>query len=169
MLERGDRLTVAVTHAACMLRTFGLQCGVAALAACLLARLMGMKRLALVALLIAGVWLVPEAWKWKRSPAQGETGSEKLTVLSVNALFGRASVESIVRLAAACDADVVVVQEYTPRLEGALRPALSGYPYRVEMARDDGFGEAVFSRRPLVGESRVYPAAPMKWSSQPQI
>jgi endonuclease/exonuclease/phosphatase (EEP) superfamily protein YafD len=170
MLDRGDAPTVAVTHAACMLRTFGLQCGVGFALLSGLVWLIGLKRLLPGALLLAAVWLTPEALKWRKGDGAGGTlGTERLTVLSVNALFGRSSVEAIAREAKACNADVILLQEYTPGLEGSLRPVLAEYRYRVEMARDDGFGQGVYSRLPLVGEPRVFPAAPFRWSSQPQI
>lgn len=167
MLDRSDRLTVAVTHSACMLRTFGLQCGVGCGLLFAAAWLLGLRRLAVVALLAGAVWLVPEAWKWRTSGGTSVPAGEQLTVLSVNALFGRSSVEAIDREARACDADVIVVQEYTPELEKLLRPVLGRYMYRAEMARDDGFGQGVFSRLPFAEEPRVYPSSP-KWSQQPQ-
>lgn len=170
LLERGDRLTVAVTHAACMLRTFGLQCGIGAVVVGLLAWLIGLRRLALAAAVVGAIWLAPEAWKWTPSSVEGVAGDRTLTVLSVNALYGRCSVEAIDREARACDADLVVIQEYTPALEVFLRPVLARYPHRVEMARDDGFGQGVYSRLPFVGEARVYPReGGARWSSQPQI
>ncbi|MDP1662742.1 MAG: hypothetical protein Q8L55_12585, partial [Phycisphaerales bacterium] len=170
LLERGDRLTVAVTHAACMLRTFGLQCGVGVAVVGVLAWLIGLRRLALLAAVVGAVWIGPEAWKWRPAGGAGAAGESRLTVLTVNALFGRCSVEAIDREALACDADLIVIQEYTPALEGFLRPVLARYPHRVEMARDDGFGQAVYSRMPFVGDARVYPSeGGGRWSSQPQI
>jgi len=170
LLDRDDRLTVAVTHAACMLRTFGLQCGVGIAAVGVVAWLIGLKRAAAVAAIVGLVWLAPEAWKWRHAEVEKPASEATLTVLTVNALYGRSSVEAIDREALACDADVILIQEYTPALEVFLRPVLARYPHRVEMARDDGFGQGVFSRLPFAGEARVYPRdGGERWSSQPQI
>lgn len=174
MMGRDDRLTLAATQAACMLRTFGLQAGVGCVVIALLVWAAGLRRAAVWVVVVGAVWLVPEGWKFAR-PAPGVgvgagagAGQETLTVISVNALYGRSSIEAIEREAVACGADVVVFQEFTPGLEGALRMALRDYPHRVAMARDDAFGQAVFSKRPFVGTPEVYPTRP-RWSSDPQI
>ena len=173
MMAREEPLTLVVTQVACMLRTFGLQAGVGCGLIALMVWAAGLRRAALWVSLIGVVWLAPEAWKFVRPGAGGTSvaGRETLTVLSVNALYGRSSIEAIEREAAACGgggADVVVFQEFTPGLERALKFALRDYPHRVAMSRDDAFGQAVFSKRPFVGMPEVYATRPA-WSVDPQI
>lgn len=171
MIAREDQPTLAVTQVACMLRTFGLQAGVGALLVAGLVRLAGLGRAARCLLLISVVWLAPEGWKFVRpvpGRAGGVSGRPTLTVLSINALYGHASLEAIEREAAVCGADVVVFQEYTPDLAVALKSALRDYPHRLEMPRDDAFGQGVFSRRAFVRAGEVYPSDP-RWSGDPQI
>lgn len=169
MLGRQDNLTLVATHLACMARTFGLQTGVACLLAAGLSRLAGVRRPAVVLALLGAAWLAPEAWKYVRTTgAQGAAGRQALTVLSVNALYGRASGEAVEREAGACGADVIVFQEYTPEMQRDLKGRLAAFPHRVEMSSDDAFGQAVFSRRAFVRPPEVYPKRP-RWSIDPQI
>lgn len=158
MLERTDWLSVAVSHAACMGRTFGMQLGGVCVALTLVLWVARARRVGVGALVLAAVWLVPEGWKFVRpiGDAKEANGRETLTVVTMNVCFGSSSIAAIEREVAACGsggADVVVFQEFTPSLGRELKGKMAAYPYRVESAREDAYGQAVFSRWPLVGEA----------------
>src|SRR3569832_2210324 len=65
-LNERSILIVAIAHGACMVRTFGLQIGVALLLISGCACVVRAWRAALVAAALAMVWLVPEGWKHVR-------------------------------------------------------------------------------------------------------
>ncbi|MFT3687185.1 MAG: endonuclease/exonuclease/phosphatase family protein [Phycisphaerales bacterium] len=121
-------------------------------------------------MLLALVWLAPEGWKLVRplNGAGAVGGKPTLTVLSVNALYGRSNATLIELQAEMCKADVVVFQEYTPKLAAELKLGMKSFPHRVEMSRDDAFGQGVFSRTPFAKPPEIYPSSP-RWSVDPQI
>ncbi|MHA6802081.1 endonuclease/exonuclease/phosphatase family protein [Salinifilum ghardaiensis] len=83
--------------------------------------------------------------------AAGEAASGELRVLTVNAFFGRAEAERIVRAVRAGDVDVLAVQELTPRLAGRLDRAglRSALPHRVWHPAAGAGGSGIAARFPL--------------------
>lgn len=164
MMERTDSLSVWAAFTAFMARTMGMHLGVVCLAAAAVLACARMRRLSVCALLLAAVWLLPEGWKFVR-PVNGPPadGQATLTVLSMNVCFGRSDLDAVMREVTASGgdagggADVVMFQEYTAAFAKSIDERLSAYPYRAEAPRDDAFGQAVFSKRPFVGEPELFP------------
>ena len=123
--------------------------GVLALAAALLALLLGRKLAALVGLaaaaLLAGL-IAPRA-----TGEPGRAGGPELRVLSANVHHGDVPPEALVALARRTRADVLSVQELTPaHADGLRRARLAGLlPYRVEAPRAGAAGTGLYARQPL--------------------
>ncbi len=76
-------------------------------------------------------------------------GSE-LTVFNANLLAWNRTPDGILAEIRAADADIVALQEYQNYWHDVLEPALRDrYPERVFVPREDAFGIALYSRRPL--------------------
>ena len=151
----GD-LAAALTFAALLIQTFSLHAGialgvVAAFGACL-----RMKRLLLAAAPLLLWTLGPAAWSWVR-PMPSPSGGPVFTVFSANLLYGEADTDNLVAQIRAADADVVLLQEYTPASVQELRPALHGaYPHALSLPQQDAFGQAVFSRLPFTSGPELF-------------
>lgn len=77
-------------------------------------------------------------------------GHRTIGVLSANAFVGRADPRALVRLADRLDADVLAVQELSPRLAvGLQRAGIGRLLPEAEIALRDGTGSAIYSRLPL--------------------
>ncbi len=90
--------------------------------------------------------------------AEAQAGAPRLTVAFANCYFENPTPATTAAAMAATDADVLVMVEYTPQLHDALVAVLhDDYPYRLERARLDGGGVAVWSRFPVLtgGITRV--------------
>ena len=74
-----------------------------------------------------------------------------LRIFSGNLLMVHPDPAAIVAEIQAADADVLLLQEYSPRWQEALTAAgvLAAYPEGVSVVREDSFGTAIFSRQPL--------------------
>jgi len=88
-------------------------------------------------------------------PAAAAEGPGSVAILTAN-VFGRnrefgGLLDSIERTMP----DIVVIQEYRPHSAKALAPLAKTYPYRLEIARDDNFGIALFSRYRLMEAKEV--------------
>ena len=93
----------------------------------------------------------------------GEPGAPALLVMTYNVNFGTAGDPEILELIAGSGADLVLLQETTPRWEKALREALVGrYPNMAFLPSDRRAGGLAFlSRHPL--EPRESSRSPIGW------
>jgi vancomycin resistance protein VanJ len=148
---------VAADLAAFMLRTFQLHIGLGMIGLSLLAiragtRLVGGASATLGLLLLAPtlITLLPQRSISADSTHPG-AAEPPLRVVSANLYARNPTPERIVKELAAADADVLALQEYTPRLHALIAPRLSrSHPHRLCEPRQDCFGVAVFSRFPLL-------------------
>jgi endonuclease/exonuclease/phosphatase (EEP) superfamily protein YafD len=98
--------------------------------------------------------------RWTGPPDSGE-----FRVLSSNVLAWNRSTEGIVREILESGADVVAIQELSPRWQLAFAgPEFARvYPHRVEDVRSDAFGSGIYAREPLIEsdvlETPVMPVA----------
>lgn len=112
-------------------------------------------RLAIAALPLLAITLGPELRHFLPKSAPPPTRAT-LTVMSVNLLCANPDTGPIIDEIRAARPDVLLLQEYTPRWRTDLRAAIAGdYPHVVETAREDPFGAAIYSRRPL-GEVNTF-------------
>jgi len=76
---------------------------------------------------------------------------DSLTVISANLLMVHPDPDALATELEAHDADILVLQEYSPRWEAAAirRGWFEQYPYQAGVVRTDSFGCAIFSRVPL--------------------
>jgi endonuclease/exonuclease/phosphatase (EEP) superfamily protein YafD len=118
---------------------------VAAFAAALGAAALGRRLPALVAAISAVALfavVAPRLLNQGGTSARGTT----LRVLSANVYFSKVPAREIVKLARRERADVVSVQELTPKLDAALARE---FPHRVAEAREGALGTGLYSRLPL--------------------
>lgn len=146
-----DRVYVALTWVALMVRTFLFHLGLL-LAAIVCAAAVARRRWLLLATLPVLIFtLGPDVWSYvpgRRDSVNGET----ISVLTANLLYANKSTAPLVAEVVAADADVVLLQEYTPAWQAAMRPALAArYPYVQDLTREDAFGWAIYSKRPFDG------------------
>lgn len=122
---------------------------VLAAAALLRARVLAAAAAVLVAVHVA--WTFPDVrwWPTERPQARGRP----FVVAAANVAATNTRAGDATTALGDLDADILVVVEYTPELQEALRErgALADYPHRVEDARRDFFGSAVYSRFPISG------------------
>lgn len=87
-----------------------------------------------------------------RVPASPQPGERTLRVVSYNVNFGLAGDPDTRQAVYAHDADVIVLQETTPRWEYELRghPASAGYPHMHFTHSRGAGGQAILSRLPIV-------------------
>ena len=106
--------------------------------------------LAAVNVAVLGISLIPTATAASGTP----TGSLRLVV--ANLQVGNAEFAAVRRLVARTHPDVFGVTELTPTMARQLGPALRGYRARVVETRNDAYGIAVYSRRPLLSARVVH-------------
>lgn len=123
--------------------------GVAALVAILVRRF----RLALVALVLAGVNLLVISHV-ALAPATASTGPDRLRALIVNVQDGNAAYDRLERLIAKTDPDLVGVIELTPAWAQALESVLKGYRHRSLQPEEGAYGIGLYSRLSLTA-SRI--------------
>ncbi len=127
---------------------------------CVVAALAGLRRLrlaAVVSLLIAAPLLAPVAWSWRPRSAVASPGPP-ITILSANLLFPELRCDRFLELVRSESPDIIFIQEYTPEKREKIRPALEDdYPHYVEAPRIHAFGQALFSRFPILGEPQFAP------------
>jgi endonuclease/exonuclease/phosphatase (EEP) superfamily protein YafD len=87
-------------------------------------------------------WRFPTAWTPRPT-------ANALRVVSLNAEFGQADQDAILRLAAS--ADILAFQENTPEFVQSLedKGLLDDFPYRLGTAEHESFGTMIWSRTPL--------------------
>jgi endonuclease/exonuclease/phosphatase (EEP) superfamily protein YafD len=81
------------------------------------------------------------------APAIADSG---VTVVSQNLAHSNHNVSDAVAILKEENADIVLLQEYTPSWDVALESLRSGYPHAVTVPQAGGFGIAVFSKIPIV-------------------
>jgi endonuclease/exonuclease/phosphatase (EEP) superfamily protein YafD len=112
--------------------------------------------------------LAPGVASWLPRRDAGGPAKGSIVVMSANLMYGLADAEPLMRQVEAHAPDVIVFQEYTPGAAAKWGPLLAGaYPHRVEHARDDAFGQAVYSKQEFLAPPRIYPAVG-EWT-EPQI
>lgn len=144
-----SRLQLSTAIGAFMVRTFQFHLGIAILGLALLAAILRRWRLALAhlpALTIAFAPYLPLYLPKSPAPISGE----QVRVASANLLANCHHTGQIVAEVGALGAEVLLLQEYAPHWHSAFYAALhENYPYREFVVRDDSFGLAVYSKRPL--------------------
>ncbi|MCC6230880.1 MAG: endonuclease/exonuclease/phosphatase family protein [Phycisphaerales bacterium] len=150
---------LAAHYVAFMAATFSFHAGMAALVALGFAQLARRRKLSIVSGVAAAIALGPTIWAVLGGGARTSNGHE-LVLMSFNLMYGQGSAEGVIRQVERERPDVVLFQEWTPAASAELGSQLaSSYPFKVELARDDAFGQAVFSRCAFVVPPRLYPAS----------
>ncbi len=151
-----SRVSGALAWVALMGAVFRFHLGLGLLVMCAAAVLARARMAAVVMGLMAVVLLGERGVMY--SPWRGDTGvGRDLRVMSVNLLYGRGDPDRLMAQIEDEDPDVVLIQEFTPDLEGRFAEMMGErYGYSVMRARTDAFGVAVFSRYGFVGEPEVW-------------
>ena len=166
-LAETGRAHVLISWAAFLVLTFWFHIGLALLPVAMFALALRMRRLLGLTAVLLAVTLGPAAWSLRPRGAPPAAG-DSLVVMSANLFFGDMRDADLLDQIARFKPDVILFQEYTPTVAPRLRAALGErYPHVVEDAREDAFGQAVYSKRPFLGPPRLYPPGP-GWSD-PQI
>lgn len=112
-------------------------------------------RLMLAALPLA-LGVLPFCWTF--IPNTGPTiNGPPLRVMSANLLMINHDTQGIIDEILAEDADVVFLQEYTEHWDRAMKAAFATrYPYYAGETSEDSFGAAIYSKRPLIGETDLH-------------
>lgn len=169
MLDRTDATTLLLAHAASMARMFSLQIGAGVLIFTIVFMLFRNRRWVVTSMAIAMLWLTPDLWSYRPRPTPSVPASQdRLTVLSINALYGRISPIALRAEVDRVRPDVIVMQEYTHSCAKVVRETLHDFPHLAEAPDSAAFGEAVFSKRPFLKPVEYYPPKPWTWS-EPQI
>jgi endonuclease/exonuclease/phosphatase (EEP) superfamily protein YafD len=163
------RRTVLLYWAAFLVLTFQFQIGVALIPIAVFAAAMRMRRTLLLLAILLTATLGPALWSLRpRAAAVPAPGEDSLLVMSANLMISNPTPAALLAQIARESPDILVFQEYGPEAAAKLAPALqASYPYRIEVPRDDAFGQAIFSNRPFRGQPRLYP--PVADWGDPQI
>lgn len=156
-LFRASGAHLSFHHIAFMCQTFAYHAGIAMLPVLVVAVMARRRRLAILGLLTLVFGAGPELLTViPRSP--GASTRPSLTLMSVNLMVGQSDTAALLAQIGQVAPDVIVFQEWTPGDAAKLRPALiATYPHVIDLSRDDAFGQAVFSRRPLAAPAVLYP------------
>ncbi len=84
-----------------------------------------------------------------RDALAGTVPPTGVQLLAVNLNRGNRDYQRMLNYLRASRPELMVLSEYTPAWDAALREALDEYPYRVLRPRNSAYGIAVYSRRPL--------------------
>lgn len=166
-LEPASGVMLRMHYAAFMAQTFAYHAGAAMIPVVVFAAAARRRRLLIGAAVVMAAGAGPALRTlW---PASARTdGRETLKIMSVNLMYGHCDMAALIEQIEREDPDVVLFQEWTARTSADLRPALGvRWPHAVEEAREDAFGQAVFSRRAFAGPARSYP--PVKGFGEPQV
>ena len=132
---------------------FRWQVGVAALALLLASLVLRRPWMMVVAFLTVAMQWLPGVLVSSRAsahePAALTCSDDQLRVVTANAWFANTDHAALVAWLSRSDADIIALQEITPRWVTALEPLLRKYPYRKFMPRDDPYGIALLSRWPI--------------------
>lgn len=156
-LRECSHVMLTLHYGAFMAQTFAYHAGLAMLAIMLLALITRRRRLLIAAAIVFVLGAGPDLLTALPREKSGRSWHE-LKVMSINLMYGRGDVESLLAQIRREAPDVLVFQEWTPRGSKALTPQLiAEFPHTAEQARDDALGQAVFSRVPFVEPVRNYP------------
>jgi endonuclease/exonuclease/phosphatase (EEP) superfamily protein YafD len=113
------------------------------------------RRLMLAAIPLA-LGVLPLCWTF--IPRTAPTiSSPPLRVMSVNLLMINQDTQGIIDEILADDADIVFLQEYTEHWGRAMKAAFAQrYPHHAGETSEDSFGAAIYSKRPLIGETDLH-------------
>jgi endonuclease/exonuclease/phosphatase (EEP) superfamily protein YafD len=112
-------------------------------------------RLVAAALPLLVLCLVPGAWRYRPAWARVTSG-EEILVVTCNVLGNHDDPPLLIRELLDLDPDLLCLQEYTPAWHDACRKLLAPrYPHAKTVVREDSFGLAVYSKRPLFGEGTL--------------
>ena len=132
---------------------FRWQVGAAALALLLASLVLRRPWMMVVACLTVAMQWLPgvllSGRAFAHEPTARTCSSEPLRVVTANAWFQNADHAALVDWLNRSDADIIVLQEITPRWVAALEQLARQYPYRKFMPRDDPYGIALLSRWPI--------------------
>jgi endonuclease/exonuclease/phosphatase (EEP) superfamily protein YafD len=92
---------------------------------------------------------------------QPATGNEVIRIMSANVLNSNWHVDKLIQLVHDIDPDVLVIVEYTLRLDEALTDIKLAYPHHILCPRGHGFGIGVFSKRSLHESEVFFPESQM--------
>ncbi|OGX90385.1 endonuclease/exonuclease/phosphatase family protein [Hymenobacter coccineus] len=85
----------------------------------------------------------------KAVPAAGPGATTRLRILVINVLISNRQDARLRQMVTEAQPDVLLVLEPDAWWARALGPLRPGYPYRVELPRDDAYGMILYSRLPL--------------------
>lgn len=140
---------VLLAWGAFMVRTFTPHLGLLLAAVAAVSLLVRRWKLALAAVPLLAVTLGPVGLAYLPRSAPAAEG-EPLTVMSMNLLATNDQAEAALAEIRRAGADVLLLQEYSPRWHDRLGPALSErFPHARFQERRDSFGAALYSRLPL--------------------
>ncbi len=136
-----------------------LQIGLGAAGVAVLTALCRQRRMAVICLATALLQLA-RTWPMPVSPPDGEVA---LRVLLANVYTANPHHDRLIELIHTEDPDVIATVEVNTRWIQHLDQALEDWPYRIQHPREDNFGVALYSRRPLDAEvlDLVQPGFPM--------
>jgi len=129
-----------------LLTFFRVQYGALLLTAVVLALVVRLPRVALAALVLAGVNLAVVAPTWVSSRTEAATRPGSLRLLLINLESGNDQHADVARLITETDPDAVGLVELTPTWAGALAPALSRFPSRRIETQEGAYGIGLYSK-----------------------
>jgi len=143
-------LTLAA--ASFVVQTLQFHIGLACLVCLAAAGLRRSWRLAIVAGMGVLMGIGPSVFASLAPGAAPAPASSAMRLMSVNVHLYNRNAASLIATVQRTSPDVIVIQEYSPAFDDALRPALAGeYAYQIRKPQaDNGDGWAVYSRRPLL-------------------
>lgn len=158
---------VLAAWAAFMVRTFTFHLGLFAAVIAVFAWVIRRRRLAVVCLPLVLATLAPSCWQYRpRSIAAADGPTLKVT--SVNLLAMNHHTEPLIAEIRAADADILLLQEYTPHWHEALTQAFeTDYPHRVHVPQEDCFGMAIYAKYPFVADPQTH--LPLGEGLEPQM
>ena len=168
-LAPASGIVLAFHYATFMVRTFEFHAAVALGVIGIFGVIAHRYRLAMLAWPLALFAAAPELVLLPR-PSEGSVPSSEpvITIMSANLMYGRVDPNLLMAEITRADPDVVAFQEWTPLAERALASKLAAtFPYRAALARQDAFGQAIYSKRSFIGQPSLYP--PTSGFTEPQI
>lgn len=132
-----------------LLTFFRLQYAALLLVALVIALVVRLHRVALAAIVLAGVNLAIVAPTWVSPRAESATRSGSLTLLLLNLQSDNDEQAVVARLIGETSPDVVGLVELTPVWAGGLAPALERFPHRKLEPERGAYGIGLYSRLPF--------------------
>ena len=122
------------------------------------------RRWAALMLVVAAINVVP-VWPWfaaeaRATPQAGPT----IKLLLSNVYAGNQSMQALIDLVIAEDADIVFLQELTGKRNAELAQLRETFTYSLNIPREDNFGIAILSRHPFVS-AKVIESPPFELPS----